>query len=166
MKTFRIIPLLLCVCILGSCVNNQVRENLLYSAIQKAKSSGETFNQISVLSLMDKSASQREKSQEHFLIPQEVYFLQYDNSVLSNLSTSLSLVLPLGDKDLQLELLENPIDYLVTTSDNEEILPDKNIRHYHGIVKGDPCSIVAITFTENEIIGLVATDEGKILVEG
>ncbi|MDR0437794.1 MAG: zinc-dependent metalloprotease, partial [Bacteroidales bacterium] len=43
-----------------------------------------------------------------------------------------------------------------------QILPaNQNIKHYHGIVKDDPNSVVALTFGEDEVMGLVATSEGN-----
>ncbi|MPM06753.1 hypothetical protein SDC9_53056 [bioreactor metagenome] len=70
------------------------------------------------------------------------------------------LHIPLNDMCLQLELLENPINYLITTSDNQKNSLNKNIRHYHGIIKDDNRSMVAITFAESEVMGLVVTDKG------
>ena len=55
---------------------------------------------------------------KHFLNPFEVSVLEYNKSVISDLGTSIMLHIPLNDMCLQLELLENPINYLITTSDN------------------------------------------------
>jgi hypothetical protein len=63
-----------------------------------------------------------------------------------------------------LDLLEAPesfYSYEVIASDGKTYPANRNIKHYQGIVKDEPNSLVAITFYENEITGLIATDEGN-----
>ena len=157
MKTLKLLFLLSCLCILSS----YAQDNFLYQEIQRTKSSGEKFEPVSALTLANKSASQSQKIQEHFINPQEVHFLHYSTLVTKQLNASMTFHIPLGSKNLQLELKEFVMEYRVTTSSGETLPQNRNIRHYHGIVKGDPNSVVAITFGEDEIIGLVATDEGN-----
>lgn len=49
----------------------------------------------------------------------------------------------------------------MVTSDGQSLSANKDIKHFRGIVKGDPNSLVAISFMEDEVIGLIATDEGN-----
>ena len=158
MKKLNITLFLLCSCMLNSYAQN----SFVYNSIQAAKHAGEPFNTISVLRPVQQSDLQIKEMQEHFFNPKEVYLMQYDKTAAENLHTSITMLIPLNDSNIALELLEVVMDYQIRTSDDKQILmSDKNIRHYHGIVKDDPHSIVAITFGEEEIIGLVATDEGN-----
>lgn len=139
----------------------QLEHSRLYVEIQQAKNAGEAFKPISAFLLVGKSSTHNEVIQMQFHNPFEVSILEYNNSVITDLGTSIMLHLPLNEMCLQLELLEKPIDYLITISDNQKIVPNKNIRHYHGIIKDDARSMVAITFAEDEIMGLVVTDRGN-----
>ena len=158
MKNIRIIIIFLCLCVINSYAQ---QGNLLYEEIQEAKYAGEPFNTISMLRPVQQSDLQIEALREHFFNPQEVYLIRYNKTAAENLSTSITMLIPLNDGNIALELLKVGMDYQIRTSDNQILMPNKNIRHYHGIVKDDPHSIVAITFGEDEIIGLVATGEGN-----
>ena len=133
----------------------------MYSEIQKAKSFGETFATVSALTLANKNILQNRKIEDYFFNSQEVYFLHYNKIATRNFNASMTLDVPLGSRNMSLELQEYKMEYQITTSDNQKISQNKNIRHYHGIVKNDPKSIASITFGEDEIIGLIATDEGN-----
>ena len=160
MKDLKLLSFFLCVLILFGC-SNYSQEYVLFNEVQHIKSTGKLFEMVSAFTLKDKNITQRKMSQDNFFNPNEVYFLQFNKSVLNNLGNSMTLHLPLDGRDFYLELFENFFDYKIITSDNQEISPNRNLRHYHGVVKDNPNSIVAITFAEDEIIGLVATDEGN-----
>jgi hypothetical protein len=157
MKKLKIILFLLCICI----TNGYTQNNVLYNGIQQAKSFGEKFESFSAFTLVNKNTSQSERIQDNFINPQDVHILQYDKSATKNLATSMTLIIPAGDKNLQLELQEISMDYQIRTSCGQLLPANKNIKHYRGIVKDDPNSLVALTFGENEIMGLVATNEGN-----
>lgn len=158
MKTFKISFILLCICL----HHFYAQDNALYNGIQRAKNSGVKFEPVSVITLAGKSASQSKKIEDHFFNPQEVYLMHYSRTETKKLNASITLIIPLGSRDMQLELQEHIMDYRVTTSDGKKIPPNKNNRHYHGIVKDDPGSIVAITFGGNEISGLIDIGEGNL----
>jgi hypothetical protein len=64
--------------------------------------------------------------------------------------------------DLELLKVQDSFyDYSVTLSEGDKRNSNKNIHHYRGIVKGDNNSIVALSIFENEIIGIISTDEGN-----
>jgi hypothetical protein len=151
--------LFLCICVL----NGYAQNNFVCSEIQQAKISGEMFEHVSVLSSVERADVLQNNTgiQEQFINPQNVYFFQYNQSAIRDFNASMTLRIPLGHKNLQLELRKIEMDYVVTTSCGQTLSPNKNIHHYQGIVKDDSNSIVAITFAGNEIIGLVATDEGN-----
>ena len=162
MKNFKTTFLFLCLCI--CMLNSHAQNSVLFDEIQKAKSAGEKFEPVIALSFASKSASQSQKFEEHYINPQEVYVLQYSKPDAKHLNASIALPIPLGNRSLMLELLEFEMEYSVKTSSGQTFPQNKNIRHYHGIVKDDPHSIVAITFAEDKIIGLVATDEGNLML--
>ena len=98
----------------------QLENSRLYFEIQQAKRVGEAFKPISAFLLVGKSITHNEMIEKHFLNPFEVSVLEYNKSVISDLGTSIMLHIPLNDMCLQLELLENPINYLITASDNQK----------------------------------------------
>ena len=153
----------LSVCLFISCTDDNVFDAFgLYQEIQQAKNSGEVFESVSVFTLATtRSASQSDQIQEKFINSQEVYILHYDKSAARSFNSFMSLQVSLGRRTMQLQLQEVKVDYIVTTSCGQVLPPNPNIRHYPGVVEGAPNSVVAITFGENKVIGLVATDEGN-----
>ena len=77
------------------------------------------------------------------------------------MDASITFLIPLGQKNLLLEIQEVIIEYQLITSSDQNVRPCKENRHYQGIVKDDPNSLVALTFGKDEIIGMVAMDEGN-----
>ena len=137
------------------------QENLLYKKVQEKKTADISFKTISSMF----SQEQEDKnSLDLFINPDEVFFLQYNPSVMNTLSEAITLLIPLKNKELQLELFEVPAsfyNYEVVTNDGQRYPANRKIKHYRGVVKNDPNSIVAITFCESELMGLVATEEGN-----
>ncbi|MFM2190781.1 MAG: hypothetical protein RL491_1167 [Bacteroidota bacterium] len=54
--------------------------------------------------------------------------------------------------------------FQVLTSSGMRFDGNKDIAHYRGIVDGDYHSVVSMTITPNEIIGLISTDEGNFVI--
>ena len=127
MKTFKTTAILLCISIFTS-----YAQNIIYEEIQQAKNV-ENFRVFSSLSLVNsRNALSSKKITDHFFDPQEVYMLQYNPA--QNMDASMTYQIPLGGKDLLLEIQEVIIDYQLTTSDGHKIMPNKNNRHYQGVV--------------------------------
>jgi len=94
-----------------------------------------------------------------------VSIIDYKDSLFHELGEAISVGIPFHEKELHLELLEVSsafYNYRVVTSDERTLSSNKDIKHYRGIVRDDPNSIVAISFLRNEVIGLVATEEGNL----
>jgi len=119
MKILKLSFIFLCICFL----NIHAQSNLLYEGIQQAKNSGETFEPFTAFIPVNKSISQTERFQEHFIQSQEVHILKYDKSVAKNLKTSMLLYIPIRGENLHLELQEYRMDYEVTTMMRLPILP-------------------------------------------
>jgi len=144
-----------------SSLNAFGQENLLYERIQRAKADKVDFN---VISAAFRQAPDEREILNHFENPGEVQFVLYENTVFGKLSEALSITLPFNNEHVHLELLEVPdsfYGYEVVTSDGQRLPASQDIRHYRGIVKDDMNSVVAMSFLENEVTGIVATDEGN-----
>ena len=135
-------------------------QNIIYEDIQQAKNY-ESFDAVSPFSLANSKNAHSTWIADHFINPQEVYIMHYNLSAFNKMGATVTLIVPFGIKNLQLEIQEVKIDYQITVSNGQKIMANKNLKHYQGIVKNDPNSIVAITFSENEIIGVVSTDDGN-----
>ena len=104
---------------------------------------------------------------EHFVNPNEVYVFDYTPvKTRSNAmaSPAVKLRLPIGNAYKNIELIEVPdnfYDYVVTTSSGETYPANRNIKHYRGIVEGDSTSLVALSFYNDEMKGIISTHEGN-----
>ena len=104
-------------------------QNPIYEDIQQAKNV-ETFNVVTTLTLANRKSAPSQWIVDHFTNPQEVYIMQYNPSVYKNMGVSVTFVVPIGQKNLQLEIQEVIINYNLTTSDGQNIMANKNIRHF------------------------------------
>ena len=134
--------------------------NMLYSEIQQAKERNIYFENAAL-----PKASPDAETLKNFINPEAVSFLGNLSLDLKNDKVkAMNLLLPLNNEDMILELIEAPedfYDYVVTTSDGAAFLANKDIKHYRGIIKDDPHTLVAITFYEDEIMGLICTEAGN-----
>lgn len=81
----------------------------------------------------------------------------------------LSFKLPVSDRqDITVNLVEHQIfteDFAVFTSENGRTeLNYRAGKHYKGIVDGQPNSVVAISIFDNEIMGLITSDKGNMVL--
>jgi len=135
MKKLLTTTVFLCICSFSS----HAQGNLVNQSIQQAKNLGERFEVASAFSLVSsRNASQNSRIQNQFINSQEVYVLHYNPSATRSFSTSITFQIPLGNRTMQLELQEVVMDYVVETSCGQTLKPNKNVRHYQGVVKGDP----------------------------
>ncbi|MCC6459503.1 MAG: fibronectin type III domain-containing protein [Saprospiraceae bacterium] len=91
-------------------------------------------------------------------------------SAIPHLPTALTLQLVYQDEILTLDLLETNIqtaDFSVVTSSSDgrpvSVLPG---RHYRGVLRGDGRSLAALSFFQDEIMGLISDDQHGNLVLG
>jgi len=105
------------------------QENLLYKKVQEEKSSGSGFK---VIPKTFTQGTRDRNALDHYIDPDQVHFLRYDQAVLQDLSTTVSLVIPLRDKEMNLELIEVSADfygYEVVTNEGER--PAANVKNRH-----------------------------------
>jgi len=136
------------------------QRNMLYLEIQQAKESNLYF-ETAILPAADIDT----EVLKNFINPNEVsFFGNISLDLRNNPVKAMNLLLPLQHKNMILELIEVPedfYDYMVTTSAGDTFAANKNIKHYRGIIKDNINSLVAITFYEDEIMGLICTEEGN-----
>jgi hypothetical protein len=130
------------------------QESRLYTEIQQAKKSNVNFKNISFF----QEATADTVVLKEFTNPNEVFFFE-SLSVLSDTGTkAIEITIPLDTNNIVLELLEMPdyfYDYKVVTSSGDTFPANRDIKSYRGAVKGKANSFAAITFYENEAMGLV-----------
>jgi hypothetical protein len=137
------------------------QESVLYSGIREYKKSNADFRTVSVF----REAGAEKRLWENFKNPGEVIFFEANFSDVTNLKNNgIKLIIPTKNKNITLELIEVTEDfynYEVVTSDGKKNIANKNIKHYRGVIQGETNSLVAITFYEDEAMGLILSDEGN-----
>jgi hypothetical protein len=135
------------------------QESVLYSEVENLKKSNVEFKRIIF------AEDYKEKSLlKGFINPEDVIFLSFSSSIVKSIGNFLTLEIPVKNKEIQLDLIEATEVFYnckVTTSNGEKYIADKTAKHYRGVVRDVPNSLVAISFLEDEIMGLIATDEGN-----
>ncbi len=144
------------------CLSSLHAQNGLMETVRQAGASGQRFERMQVFT----SASPVDTEMKKVL--SEGNILQLDPAVLRQLYAAnlpaIELVVPLSNgQHMNLLLLQQQMltdDFRVTTSAPvgryTEIKPG---RYYSGVVKGSSLSLVAVSFFENDIIGVIETAE-------
>jgi hypothetical protein len=86
-----------------------------------------------------------------------------------NAPEAMTLTVPAASKSTTLELELVKVD--IFTSDFEVITASNGLpadvthgAHYRGIIKGQKTSVVAVSILQDEIMGLIASDEGNLVI--
>jgi len=137
------------------------QENVLYFEVQQAKSANVHFENI-----IFQEISANTEVFQNFDNPNEVSFFENVSFDAKNSHIkAMNLTIPIpNNRNIVLELVEVPeyfYNYEVVTEDGARRTANRDIKHYHGVVRGETNTLVAITFYEDEIMGLVCTDEGN-----
>lgn len=88
-------------------------------------------------------------------------------SIVSSKPQLLNLKIPVAEKS-SIDVVMIPINifsptFKVKNSKNEEVKIERGI-YYQGIVKGDANSIVSLSFSKNEVAGIISTDKGNLVL--
>lgn len=137
-------------------------ENLIYKKIEEIKQGNVIFNEIH--NLFEINSVDQNLSYDMFNLD-TVNVLEYKKISPTDLREMIILTIPTGRDNLRLELIEAPqsfYNYRTLTSDGINFPITKKMRHYRGVIQNDPDSLVAISFIEDEIMGLIATNEGNL----
>lgn len=139
------------------------QENIISNIVSAAKAGGEKFP-------FYNNMFQKENTKDFidgtlFIDSTKVNVFSFDFNLDSLNISSLSLEIALADENVTLELLKVPDSFY-----DYEVVTDKGIRysghnstgkHFRGIIKEDNNSLVAISFFENQIMGIIANDDGN-----
>lgn len=84
-------------------------------------------------------------------------------SLMNNKAQNINLSIPVNKGAVELELSRVyfiPEDFRISTSDGKYHNYSKGL-YYQGIIKGDENSMAAVSVFDNEVIGIVSTNEGN-----
>ncbi|MDC7995099.1 M12 family metallo-peptidase [Altibacter sp. HG106] len=137
-------------------------QSQIYQKVQQQKSNGVSFQETSVFS----ETTTRYQNGDTFYDLSAVHLLQLDAPLESIPSEALSFQIPLGKQSsVTIDLISVPerfFNYELVTSDGENLPPNQSgAKHFQGVVRGQPNSLVAISFFDNDVMGLIATSEGN-----
>ncbi len=95
--------------------------------------------------------------------------LEADTKVLQRIATTkpeaLEINLPLGNSFVTLQLTKsNVVDQQTIFRSQDRVIPYTPGAYYYGIIKGEENSIVAISFFNNTIIGVLANERGNYVL--
>jgi hypothetical protein len=129
------------------------------------------FSQSAHLGLFNRDKEQ-EKKWNALRSNQKVAVIQYDADNYEKLRhddiKSLQLDLPGPDHDMKLNLEKNDIfaEGFYVSTDKEKSVPYAKGVHYKGKIEGQPESVVAISFFDNEVIAVINESNGNKFVVG
>jgi len=137
----------------------------VYNTVQQSKNKGNSFKAISNV------FTEANKSQDitsSFKSADDVTLLDYNfTAIKKEKAKTVSLSIPHKSKGLVIDLIE--VDekffaYDISTSFGNQLKPkpNRNCKHYRGIVRGEKNSLVAISFFENNVMGIISTNEGNL----
>ncbi len=149
------------VCLFSSFSANA--QNKLAHDIQNYKNQREMFGLES--NILSSNQTFNIDLEEYFISPEEVSFLNYDNKVLINTNDIISLEIPFNNTIIIVDLIDVTDDFL----EYDVVTSDGTIRHstignkfYRGIIRGDDNSLVAISFYNDNVIGIISSNEGNL----
>jgi len=140
---------------------NYAQGNILYQQIENARSSDQRFQEIdNVFSV----ARPDQNSLTNFSNRDDVHFLMYNDQVIQRDSEYISINIPLGNRNnISLDLIQvsnSFYDYRIVTSRGETLGANQDNKHYRGVINGDPDSLVAISFFEGDVSGIISNRTG------
>ncbi len=140
---------------------DQNHKNTAYELVMSRKSSA-VFESISIF-----KKSNRDNSETVNSSVSEASFFALDRTALRNLynrnSQNIILNIPSANGNVELELSRVnfiPDDFKIVTSDGRTEQYSRGL-YFQGIIKNDKNSMAAISIFENEVIGIVSTNEGN-----
>ncbi len=157
----RNIPFLLFAILLLTVSNTGYGQNRIYNDIQSAKKSKTKFHVKEIFTVLDEEYSREDVF--HNLEEVHLVSLNLETKDLSN--SAISFKIPLGREVVDIDLLEVPDsfhDYEVTNEKEERFFVNKNqARHYRGVIRGEANSIVAISFFDENVMGIISNEDGN-----
>ncbi len=133
--------------------------------VKDAKIAGKTFKEVKeIIQVKD-----RNLKLDKILDPSKVILFDYNSAVFQKeISTTkaahISLTVPLEkNKIVVVDLVEVPdtfYNYVITTSTKKARAANRSAKHYRGVIRGlDDENVVAMSFFQNEISGIISTSK-------
>jgi hypothetical protein len=138
--------------------------------VLRYKATGQQFSDVSLLKFESNNVQERSLNLSGL---KKGTILTVDQDMIHDLidgqNDFIRLSIPQSDRsELKLNLVKHNIftpDFNLYTSENPKIPQDYTPGiYYRGIVEGDPSSLVAISIFNDEIMGLIATKDGNIVL--
>ena len=137
--------------------------------VNNAKNVNATFQSVDLLNI-DSRSSRTDFGIESTIREYNLFDVNLSGLKQINQSTPEAIEIPIPTtyrNNMDLELVKVDIyahDFsVVRRSDNAEVEVKHGI-HYRGIIKGDPTSLVAMSFYEDQIIGMISSDAGNLVI--
>ncbi|MCC6866122.1 MAG: zinc-dependent metalloprotease [Ignavibacteria bacterium] len=148
--------------VLNNTLRNNIHKNSALQLVNSKKDHSENFENVDLFKL---------SSQNHDAVLQNTVskatFLNVNNSALRSLMNAkhqnINLNIPLNNGNIELELVQVnfiPDDFKILTSDGRTENYNRGL-YYQGIIKDNNNSMAAISIFDNEIIGIISTNEGN-----
>jgi hypothetical protein len=145
-------------------------QQVIYQEINQLKASGASPKEMQLVSFISTEIQQRDFNLKG-LTKGTILGLSENaiNTLLLHRNEFIQLHLPVSDQmEMTLTLKRNDIftsDFMLTaSSDPLNSIPYTPGIHYKGIVEGEPSSIVAMSVFKDQVMGLIATDQGNFVI--
>lgn len=141
-------------------LQNMNSQNQMYREIQNKKGST-VFRKIKPFQV---SKEYNIPLSNQFKEKDDLLFFKYNPLNMKNAGEAIDIEIPLNvNRKMEIEVVDvtDTYNYEIVTDQGHRYRPNKNIKHYRGVVKNNVNSIVALTCFENEIMGLIATEDGN-----
>src|SRR5688500_11891422 len=162
----RFTVLLLALCFWGAAQG----QNAVFQEVSKAQSSGRSFQEIPLLKFKSNNVQDRDLNLEG-LSSGTILSMDAEaiDALVKNRTDFLTLPLPVSDRSsVNLTLVRHEIlaeDFELFTSDIPGIPADYRPGvFYKGIIDGDPTSLVAISVFNDEIMGVISSSHGNLVL--
>lgn len=118
------------------------------------------------------SKNEHQKTNQYLRSATDVTVLSLNEAalqeILKDAPERITLSVPYLDKAIPVQLFKNEVmtDSFVATNESGQVIDYQPGKYYRGVVQGDYNSLVAISFFEDDIIGVISTMEDGNIVLG
>lgn len=137
--------------------------------VAQSKTSSSTFQNVDLFKI-DMSTSKAAAGIENNIEDYNLFDIDNENlqKILRDAPATLTLEIPVNFKNsFEIELVAVDIfsyDFTVVQRSDNSVVDVEHGLHYRGIVKGDDNSIAAISIFGDEVMGLISSDDGNIVI--
>ncbi|MBX2826891.1 MAG: T9SS type A sorting domain-containing protein [Flavobacteriaceae bacterium] len=135
-------------------------QNRIHDQVQEAKANNINFETV----VPFQNSSKRYAKADDFYHADEVHLLEYRQNSETWKGRAISFDIPLGKSSATLDLVAVPdsfYDYQLVTSSGQQMEPNRNAKHYRGVIRGQENSLVALSFFDNDVMGVISNVDGN-----